>query len=203
MNHGGEIYCNLTTGLQVTLPMLNPYFVDGFQSGDKYDYKYRGLHVDKSSTDNNEMVVHQGKLDIFNLSRKPGGDKPQIGEFMTKALEFRDKYADILKRGSYIVLDKKMDKQDQVIAFARHRQGRTLLVLANKNVNHSVACKVKVPTLKENQKLENLLPSYGEESTFQVSRGEIAVNLGPARIHVFEIDTPYIETYNRKVYKQH
>jgi hypothetical protein len=203
MEHGGEIYCDLTTGLQVTLPMLNPYFVDGFQSGDKYDYKYRGQILPNSKTDNNEMVVHPSKLDIFNLSRKPGGDNPRIGEFMTKALEFRDNYADILKRGSYIILDKKMDSQDQVIAFARHRQGRTLLVLANKNVNRPVVCKIKVPTLKENQKLENLLPSYGENSKFQVSRGEIAVNLAPARIHVFEIDTPYIETYNRKVYKQH
>ena len=54
-----------------------------------------------------------------------------------------------------------------------------------------------------NQKLENLLPSYGEESKFQVSQGEIAVDLGPGRIHVFEIDTPYIESYTKKVYKQH
>ena len=37
MNHGGEVYCNLTSGLQATIPMLNPYFVDGFQSGDTYD----------------------------------------------------------------------------------------------------------------------------------------------------------------------
>ncbi|MBQ8668955.1 hypothetical protein IJ472_04185, partial [bacterium] len=46
MFHGGVDYCNLTTGLQIALPMLNPYFVDGFQSGDKYDYNYR----DKYST---------------------------------------------------------------------------------------------------------------------------------------------------------
>ena len=122
---------------------------------------------------------------------------------MTSALKFRDEYADVVKRGSYIVLDKKKDKADQVIAFARHRQGRTLLIIANKNVNRRVACKVEVPTLKANQKLKNLLPSYGEESKFQVSQGEVSVDLGPGRIHVFEIDTPYIETYTRKVYKQH
>ena len=107
------------------------------------------------------------------------------------------------ERGSYIVLDKKKDNQDQVIAFARHRQGKTLLVLANKNVNRPVACKVQVPTLKQNQELTNLLPAYGEKSTFQVNQGEIALELGPARVHVFEIDTPYIENYTRKVYKQH
>lgn len=203
MSHGGAVYCNLTSGLEATLPMLNPYFVDGFQSGDNYDYSYRDKYSTETSTDNHEMTVHQNKLDIFNLSRKPGGNEPEIGKFMTSAMKFRDEYADVVKRGSYIVLDKKKDKADQVIAFARHRQGRTLLIIANKNVNRRVACKVEVPTLKANQKLKNLLPSYGEESKFQVSQGEVSVDLGPGRIHVFEIDTPYIETYTRKVYKQH
>lgn len=203
MSHGGAVYCNLTSGLEATLPMMNPYFVDGFQSGDKYNYSYGDKYLTETATDNHVMIVHPSQLDIFNLSRKPGGNEPEIGKFMTAALEFRDKYADVIKRGSYIVLDKKKDKADQVIAFARHRHGRTLLVIANKNVNRRVACKVEVPTLKANQKLDNLLPSYGEESKFQVSQGEVAVDLGPGRIHVFEIDTPYIETYTRKVYKQH
>lgn len=204
MNHGGEVYCNLTSGLQATIPMLNPYFVDGFQSGDTYDYSYRGKTSNETVTDKNDLTVHQSKLDIFNLSRKPGGDQPQIGEFMTACLDFRDgKYSDVVKRGSYIVLNKDKDKLDKVIAFARHRHGRTLLVIANKNVNRNVSCKIDVPTLKANQKLENLLPSYGKESKFQVSEGSISVDLGPGRIHVFEIDTPYIETYAKEVYKQH
>ena len=203
MFHGGEVYCNLTSGLQATLPMLNPYYVDGFQSGDTYDYSYRDKYSTETLTDCNDMEAHWGKLDIFNLSRKPGGEQPEIGDFMKASLEFRDKYENVLKRGSYIILDKKLDKQDKVIAFARHRKGKTLLVVANKNVNRRLACKIDVPTLKENQKLENLLPSYGEESKFQVSQGQLAVDLGPGRIHVFEIDTPYIETYTKKVYKQH
>ena len=203
MFHGGEIYCNMTTGLQVTLPMTNPYFVDGFQSGDYYVYPYDDDYATETMTDKHEREVHWGKLDIFNISRKPGGNDPQIGEFMKSALKFREDYAHVLKRGSYIVLVKEKDKLDQVIAFARHRHGKTLLVLANKNVNRNVACKVQVPTLKENQKLVNLLPAYGEESKFQVSKGEIAVDLAPGRIHVFEIDTPYIETYTKQVYKQH
>lgn len=203
MFHGGEIYCNLISGLQATLPMMNPYFVDGFQTGDYYLYQYGNKYNEKTSTDNHIMDVHEGKLDIFNLSRKPGGDNPQIGKFMTAALDFRDKYADVLKRGSYIILDKEKDKRDQVIAFARHRRGRTILVLANKDVNRPIACKVKVPTLKETQKLTNLLPKYGEESKFQVNDGSVSVVLGPGRIHAFEIDTPNIEIYCDKVYKQH
>lgn len=203
MNHGGEVYCNLTSGLQATLPMLNPYIVDGFQSGDYYDYSYKDKYSTETRTDNHEMTVHQGKLDIFNLSRRPGGNQPEIGKFMTACFAVRDKYADVIKRGSYIILDKKDDKLDKVIAYARHRQGKTLLVIANKNVDRRVACKVEVPTLKANQELNNLLPSYGEESHFQVSQGEIAVDLGPGRVHVFEIDTPYIESYSKKIYKQH
>lgn len=203
MFNGGATYCNLVSGLEVTLPMMNPYFVDGFQSGDYYNYSYKDKYSTETRTDNHEMTVHNGKLDIFNLSRKPGGNEPEIGKFMTACLNLRDKYGEVLKRGSYIVLDKKKDPQDKVIAFARHRHGKTLLVIANKNVDRHTACKVEVPTLKSNQKLENLLPSYGEESKFQVSQGEIAVDLGPGRIHVFEIDTPYIESYTKKVYKQH
>lgn len=203
MFHGGEVYCNLISGLQATLPMLNPYFVDGFQSGDYYLYKYKNDENDESVTDSNIMFVHDRKLDIFNLSRQPKGDYPQIGEFMKSSFIFRDKYAEILKRGSYIILDKEKDKNDQIIAFARHRHGRTMLVLANKDVNRSIACKVKVPTLKESQKLTNLLPKYGQESKFQVNNNSISVVLGPGRIHAFEIDTPYIEMYCDKVYKQH
>ena len=203
MFHGGEVYCNLTSGLQATLPMMNPYIVDGFQSGDYYVYPYRNTYNSDTMTDNHEMTVHQGKLDIFNLSRRPGGKEPEIGKFMTECFKFRDKYDDVMRRGSYIILNKEKDKQDQVIAFARHRQGRTVLVLANKDVNHSVACKVQVPTLKSTQKLQNLLPKYGQESKFQVNDGSISVVLGPGRIHAFEIDTPNIQLYSDKVYKQH
>ena len=203
MFHGGEVYCNLTSGLQATLPMMNPYIVDGFQSGDYYVYPYRNSYNPITMTDNHEMTAHQGKLDIFNLSRQPGGKEPQIGKFMTECFKFRDKYDDIIRRGSYIILNKEKDKQDQVIAFARHRQGRTILVLANKDVNHPVACKVMVPTMKSTQKLNNLLPKYGQDSKFQVNEGSVSVVLGPGRIHAFEIDTPNIQMYSDKVYKQH
>ena len=202
MYHGGEIYCNLTSGLQATLPMLNPYILDGFQTGDYYNYGYGNTYSPDTQTDSNEMKTHVGKLDIFNLSRKPGGEEPAIGKFFTEAMKLKDKYADIIDTGSYIVLDKNNDKQDQIIAFARHKRGKTLLVVANRNVNRRTTGEVIVPTLKEHQKLHNLLPAYGEESKFQVSQGELSVDLGPGRIHVFEIDTPYIESYTNQVYKQ-
>ena len=202
MYHGGTDYCNLTMGLQVTLPMLNPYIVDGYQSGDYYTYGYEGMYNPVTQTDSNEMTVHRGRLDIFNLSRKPGGNNKEIGEFMKKALEFKDNYSDIINKGTFIELDKEKDKNDQIIAYARHYNGKTLLVVANKNVNRPVSCNIKVPTMKADQKLKNLLPSYGQESYFQAKDGKLSVSLGAARIHVFEIDTPNIENYTNKIYKQ-
>ena len=202
MFHGGRDYCNLTMGLQATLPMLNPYILDGYQSGDNYSYPYENKYNPVTQTDNHEMTVHTGRLDIFNLSRKPGGKEPEIGQFMKSAFKMRDKYNDVITKGTFIQLDKENDKNDQVIAYARHLNGKTLLVVANKNVNRSVAAKIKVPTLKATQELNNLLPSYGKESILQARDNELNVDLGPARVHVFEIDTPNIENYCDKIYKQ-
>ena len=202
MFHGGADYCNLTMGLQATLPMLNPYIVDGYQSGDYYLYPYEEKYNEVTQTENHQMTVHRGRLDIFNFSRKPGGKEPEIGNFMKNAFELKDKYADVINKGTFITLDKKGDKNDQIIAYVRHYNGKTLLVVANKNVNRSVACKIKVPTLKYNQELKNLLPSYGKKSVLQAQNNELNVELGAARVHVFEINTPNIEKYCQNIYKQ-
>lgn len=202
MYHGGADYCNLTMGLQATLPMLNPYIVDGYQSGDDYAYQYEDKYNPVTQTDNHEMTVHRGRLDIFNFSRKPGGDNPEIGKFMKSAFDLKDKYANVINKGTFIELNKEGDKNDQIIAYARHYGGKTLVVIANKNVDRAVACKIKVPSLKASQDLVNLLPSYGTESVIQAADNEIRADIGPARIHVFEVDTPLIENYTNKIYKQ-
>ena len=159
MFHGGVDYCNMTTVLQSTLPMLNPYYVDGFDSGDYYTYGYANKFSTSTMTDNHIMDVHHGRPDIFNLSRRPGGSHPEIGNFRKLAFEFRDnpKYNDIITKGSLIELDKEGDKNDQIIAYARHLNGKTLLVVVNKNVDRAVACTVKVPTLKASKDMINAL----------------------------------------------
>ena len=203
MFHGGADFCKMVMGLQATLPMTNMYQVDGFQTGDYYTRGYAEKYSPETMTDNHEMTVHYGKLDLFNLSRKPGGDETSLRPFIQDCHALRDKYSDVVgPKGTFIVLDKVGDKNDQIITYARHYQGKTLLVVANKNVNRAVACKIKVPSLKATQKLENLLPSYGKESIFQAVNGELRVDVGPSRIHIFEIDTPNIETYTSHVYRQ-
>ncbi len=205
MIHGGENFCKLTTVLQATIPMCNPYFIDGFQTGDYYDYKYRDTDNIETYTGKTLMNEHRYRLALFNLSRKPGGDHPDIERVMKGVLKMRSENLDVLadKNSSFIELNKREDKNDQIITYARHNNGRTLLVVANKNPNRNVTGIIEIPELKKDQKLKNMIPEYGDTSEFQVSKGELRVNLAPADAYVFEIDTPNIEK-DRKghVYKQ-
>lgn len=195
MNHGGPDFCNLISVVQSTIPMCNPYVLDGFQSGDWYNYSYAKKDSDETVTDNHELEVHPYKMDIFNLSRKPGGKNPEIGKVMTSAFKMRKEYNDILTKGDFIDLKKKDDKNDQVWAYARHYKGKTLLVVANMNKNRNSSAIINVPTLKKTQELTNLVDNYGQPSKFQVADNELRLDLGPSRAHVFEIDTPDIEKY--------
>ena len=205
MIHGGENFCKLTTVLQSTIPMCNPYFIDGFQSGDYYDYKYRNTINEETFTDKNIMEEHRFRLAIFNLSRKPGGDHPDIERVMKGCLKMRSENLDIFadRNSSFIELDKREDKNDQIITFARHNNGRTVLVVANKNPNRNVTGIINIPGLSKEQILKNMVPEYGDKSEFQVKENELRVNLAPSDAYVFEIDTPNIES-DRKghVFKQ-
>ncbi len=204
MNHGGVTYTNLVSGLEATLPMLNPYYFDGYQTGDDYIYDFEGETDTQTDTDSEKCTVHKGRPDIFNFSRPLIGDYPECGDFMQNTLEVRNnpEYHDILTKGSFIPLTVDENKDDQIIAFARHLNGKTLLVVANRDVNSHQSGIIKVPGLKENQKLTNLFKSYGEDSTLQVSENKISVDLGSGRIHLFEIDTPIIEESGLEVMKQ-
>ena len=203
MFNGGSLYCNLISGLQAVLPMTNPYYIDGYQTGDYYLYRYEDMFNPLvTDTDSAEMTVHRGRLDIFNKSKRPGGNHPEIDTFLRETFKLRDKYKDLILNGSFIELNKWGDKNDQIVTFARHKDGKTLLVVANKNVNREAVGVIQVPTLKRGQELNNLLPSYGKESILQPLDNELRVDIAPGRIHVFEIDTPEIEQYSNKVYKQ-
>ena len=207
MFSGGADFQRLVTGLEATLPMMNPYFVHGFESGDTYLYNYENNilkpeNKNESATDMQLLKVHHGKLDIFNNSRCPGGKYPEIGNFMTAAMKMRKEHNDILTKGSFIPLEVQKNPNDQIIAFARHYNGKTLLVVANRNVNRRQSGIISIPTLSENQPLKGLLPSYSEKNRVEAQKEALAVDLAPSRIQIYEIDTPHIEISGVKVYKQ-
>ena len=202
MSNGGVPYCNMTTGVQMTLPMTNPYYVTGFESGDRYIYPYKNTIAEKSMTDNNVRHVNPQWVDIFNLSRKPAGENPEIGDYMTAMSKIRNNYADVITKGSYIPLEVENNKDDKIIAYARHYNGKTLLAVANKDVNSKQIGKIKIPGLKPMEDLKDLCPSYGILSGYSARKNAVEVNLGPARFHLFEINTPNIEKDAKEVYKQ-
>ena len=203
MMRGGENFCNMVSVVQATLPMVNPYFLDGFQTGDKYEYQYGNKIVKDCDTvtmtqgenpkPKHFMEVHKNKMDIFNLSRQPGGDSPEIRNIMTSALESRKSLSNLMQKGSFIDLAKRKDNDDQVLAFARHLDGKTALVVVNLNKNRRSAAEIEVPGIKESQEMKNLVKNYGEKSYIQVENNKVKVDLGPSRAHVYMIDTPNIE----------
>ncbi len=69
-------------------------------------------------------------------------------------------------------------------------------------MNYRNSASININGFKKGQKLENLLPAYSSKSQFQTEDGKLIVDLAPSRAHVFEIDTPNIETGARAVYKQ-
>ncbi len=201
ISNGGIAYCNMTTGIQETLPMTNPYFVTGFESGDRYNYTYSHKTSKTSETSCYEYTTHPEIIDIFNFSRKPEGEYPEIGEYMKKMSEIRHKYQDIITKGSYIPLTT-TNKEDKIIAYARHFNGKTLLIIANKDVNAIQNGMVNIPGLSSTQILKDISPEYGLPAQEKALDGGIQVQLQPAKFTMFEIDTPNIEKLAEKVYKQ-
>lgn len=202
MNHGGVTFSNLVSGLQATLPMLNPYYFDGYQTGDDYLYDFEGTTDSQTDTDSEECTVHRGRPDIFNFSRPLIGDHPEIGDFMKATLDVRKKYGNLLTLGSFIPLPIENNKNDKIIAYARHLNGKTLVVIANRDVNTRQGGTINIPGLSASQKLNNLFPTTGEQSVLQADEGKINVDLGPGRIHLFEVNTPDIEKSGLEVLKQ-
>lgn len=202
MNHGGVTFANLVSGIQATLPMLNPYYFDGYQTGDDYLYDFEGTTDSQTDTDSEECTVHRGRPDIFNFSRPLIGKHPEVGDFMKATLDVRETYKDIITHGSFIPLPVEKNKNDQIIAYARHLNGKTLIVIANRDVNTRQGGTINIPGLSASQKLNNLFPTTGETSTLQADEGKINVDLGPGRIHLFEVNTPDIENSGLEVLKQ-
>lgn len=191
MLYGGAPWVMFTSTLQSMLPQVNFYMTDGVQTGDYYIFPYDHALVRDTQTDNHECTVHTGRMDIFNNSRKPGGDFPEINEVVKAALKLKEENKDVITKGSFIILP---TNNPEIIAFARHKDGKTLLFIGNRNVNKKVGGTIQIPGLKPDQKLTNLMPSFGEESKVQNNKnGSINVELGTSRALIFEIDDNDIE----------
>lgn len=179
MEHGGTLYCQFASALVSTLPMVNPYYINGFETGDTK------------------------QMDIFNYVKPPKGEHPELFNFISGLNKMRDQYNDVIGKGYYIPLKVKgPDKDDKIMAFARHYNGKTLLVILNKDINARHIGRIEVPTLSAYQYIQDLVPYYGAKSKLAIQDNSIAVDLAPGRVHVFEINTPDILRNVKDIYRQ-
>lgn len=128
----GEKFSVMICWLEATLP-FNPYFIDGFQSGDDYIYPWGNTKANTTETDDDYYFVHRGKLDIFNYSRKPGGRNKFISANFKEALEFRAENLDLVSKGTFNPI--KCEKE-KIFAFTRCYQGETIIVIGNLDFKH-------------------------------------------------------------------
>lgn len=125
---GGVGYASQIAWLSTILP-ANSYFVDGFQTLDKYIYSYSNKKAQKSYTDDEYYYVHRGKMDIFNFSRKPKGENNNFLYELSFAIRFKLFMNDLISMG-----DMKIHRTNnsEVYAFSRTYNNVSVVVILNK-----------------------------------------------------------------------
>ena len=147
----GERFSVMIAWLEATLP-FNPYFIDGFQSGDDYLYPWANTQAKLTETDDDFYFVHRGKLDIFNFSRKPEGKNEYVKANFKEAFRFMTENSDLIAKGTFTPL--KVDKE-KVFAFSRSYQWDTIIVIGNLDYKHAQKhITVKVSGLKKKKDLQ-------------------------------------------------
>jgi glycosidase len=184
MSKGGTLIYFLASGLMTTQPYTNPYILDGFTTG------------------------FMGDFDIFRFRLRPVGDHPEIGVFLKQMLALRKQYEPLFSHGSFMPITTVDEPESQLIAFVRqtpvtlHKEEilteekasaiKTLLVIANKDVQTEAYACLDIPGLSQDQPLQNLAPAYGSESWLKARDNQLEVKLAPGRFYVLEINTPYL-----------
>jgi len=177
MEQGGPMYCKLISAMMMVQPDTNPYILDGLTTG----FKSHGDSHD---------------FPIFDWHERPTGQHPEIGEYLKKMIAIRQspQYGPLLSIGNFVPLKVEQDPKDpRIVSFLRQYNGRTLLVVANKDVNASHEARIEIPGLKAGQQLVNIAPNEGPTSRFVVKNhpteplGEISANVAPGRFYLFEL----------------
>ena len=177
----GERFSVMIAWLEATLP-FNPYFIDGFQTGDDYLYPWANVKAKQTETDDDYYFVHRGKLDIFNFSRKPEGKNEFVKANFKEAFRFRTENSNLISKGTFTPL--KVDKE-KVFAFSRSYQGESIIVIGNLDYKHSQKrVTVKISGLKKKkdmQVIEGL-------SNYKTKKNKLLTDLEAGEIKVLRMN---------------
>ena len=176
----GSEYSRMIMWLNATLP-INSYFVDGFDSGDKYIYFWANKKAPKTYTDDDYYFTHRGKIDIFNFSRKPGGNDIKLAKDFVLANQTKTIVKDIYKGGIFKFLK---TSSPSVFAYAISNKSQTVIVIGNLNFRAPDKVKVKVPKIKQE---DSAIPVTLINAPV-VGKGKITTELAPGEIQVLIFD---------------
>lgn len=176
----GEKFSNMISWLEATLP-FNPYFIDGFVTGDKYIYSWANTKASTTETDDDFYFVHRGKLDIFNFSRKPDGNNINVKNNFISAFEFRNDNKELILKGDFNVLKTKNDK---VFAYSRTLGTSRIIVIGNLDfTTQQNKILIKNVTVRKNANVEVI----SGNNNIKVGYKTLYTDLEPGEIKVLKI----------------
>lgn len=177
----GENFSVMICWLEAVLP-FNPYFIDGFYTGDDYLYPWANIKAPRSETDDDYYFVHRGKLDIFNFSGKPDGKNKIVFENFKRAFEFRKDNSELITKGDFVQLK---TNDENVFCFSRTLKNETITVIGNLDYTN---CKnkilVKAPVINKKSEVKIIKGS----SAVKVYNGKIYTDLEEGEIKVLKIN---------------
>lgn len=177
----GRDYSRMIMWLNATLP-INSYFVDGFDTGDRYLYFWANKKAPKTYTDDEYYFVHRGKIDIFNFSRKPGGKDGELSSEFIRANRCKLIVKDILKDGSFKFLK---TNSPSVFAYASYNNKQTVLTIGNLNFkNGANNVDISVPSITPST---SIMP-VTLKNIPKLEKSRITTDLGAGEIQVFVLD---------------
>ena len=172
----GEKLSEMMIWLNATLP-VNSYFVDGFQTGDDYYYKDGNKLAEVSNTDDDMYFIHNGQIDIFNYSRKPGGKNTNLKDNFLLGNDVKKGLIPVLNSGNYTPLK---TNNTSVFAYSFSTSNRKVITIGNLDFTEPVKAVVKVSGLNKKQQILPLkiltMPKvHKNKLSLNLDAGEIVV----------------------------
>ena len=172
----GENFSDMIIWLNATLP-VNSYFVDGFQTGDNYNYPMGNKAAISSNTDDDIYFTHKGKIDIFNLSRKPGGANNDLKNDFILSNDVKASMLPVLNSGNFTPL---VTNSSRVFAYSFCNSKKCVITIGNFDYENDIKAIVKLPKGTKNW---NMLPIKITDMP-QLKHGKINLHLNAGEIVV-------------------
>lgn len=176
----GRKYSEMILWLNATLP-VNSYFVDGFETGDRYVYAWANKKAPKTFTDDELYFVHRGKIDIFNFSRKPGGEDLELQKEFVNANKFKNFMVSQYRGGNFTPLK---TSNPYVFAYSVSANRTTVLVIGNLNFKTNQLSDVNIPKFNDSLDVISLKLINAPKAL----KGKMQVDMDAGEIQVYVIN---------------